>query len=197
MDLDTADGVAVDKAWSEEAREAALEARRAQAQGKPEPTGTRTGAATATSSGLPAGVQEYTPSDKVMRAQAAYVSANSEEQKMADEQERIVSTALGMPRTPDNKEFDLLSGHVGIELKTMVKQKNDKVTMSKSALARKTESIASRGSEFRAYTVVADKRGGATRYYVREGVGSFRLGTMTQVSLQELRNIVRRPSSYL
>jgi len=172
MDLDTADGVAVDKAWSEEAREAALEARRAQAQGKPEPTGTRTGAATATSSGLPAGVQEYTPSDKVMRAQAAYVSANFEEQKLADEQERIVSTAL-------------------------VKQKNDKVTMSKSALARKTESIASRGSEFRAYTVVADKRGGATRYYVREGVGSFRLGTMTQVSLQELRNIVRRPSSYL
>jgi len=147
--------------------------------------------------GRPPGIGTAPTSDKVLRAQEAYVSANFEEQKVADEQERIVSAALGLPRTPDNREFDMLTSHVGVELKTMIKQKNDKVTMSKSALAKKTASIEAAGPGFRAYTVVADKRGGGTRYYVRAGVGSFRLGTMQQVNLQQLRSIVRAPSSVI
>jgi len=147
-----------------------------------------------TSEGRPEGVGPLTPlSDKALRAQQAYVSANFEEQKIADEQERIVANALGLPRTPDNDTWDLHSpSHsVGVELKTMIKQTNDKITMSKSALARKTDFIEHAGTGFRAFTVVADKRGGATRYYVREGVGSFRLGTMQQVNLSQLKEIVR------
>jgi hypothetical protein len=136
-------------------------------------------------------VAAYTPSEKVLRAQSAYVSANYAEQKIADEQERIVASALGLPRTPDNQEFDMKTPHLGVELKTMVKQTNDKITMSKTALAKKVDSIQAAGPGFRAFTVVADKRGGSTRYYYREGVGSFRLGTMHQVSLPQLKSIIR------
>jgi len=145
----------------------------------------------------PEGVAPYTPSDKVLRAQTAYVSANYEEQKIADEQERIVSNAVGLPRTPDNAEWDLHqpSSGVGVEIKTMIKQTNDKITMGKAALARKVEAIKAAGPGFRAYTVVADKRGGGTRYYVREGVGSFRLNTMRQVNLPQLKSILRQVPS--
>jgi hypothetical protein len=126
-----------------------------------------------------------------LRAKRAYVSADYAEQKIADEQERIVARALGMPRTPDNSEFDLMTPAIGVELKTMIKQANDKITMSKAALARKMEHIRAAGPGFRAFTVVADRRGGSTRYFVREGVGSFRLGTMEQVTLPQLRALVR------
>ena len=71
----------------------------------------------------------------------------------------------------------------------MVDAKNDKITMSKTALARKL------GEQERdtlvGYTVVADKRGGTTKYYYRAGFGSFRVGSMTPVSLPDLRGIIR------
>jgi thioredoxin reductase len=144
----------------------------------------------------PPGVGPAPPlSGKALAAQRAYVSANYEEQKIADEQERILSQALGLPRTPDNDTFDLLpkSEHVAVEVKTMIKQKNDKITMDKAALARKGDFIAQHlaaNPAFRAYTVVADKRGGPTRYYVRQGVGSFRLNTMQQVNVGQLNEII-------
>ena len=144
----------------------------------------------------PAGVAPLTPlSAKAQLAQRAYVSANYQEQKIADEQERILSSALGLARTPDNSTFDLLPAdeHVAVEVKTMIKQKNDKITMAGDALARKIDFISERmktNPAFRAYTVVADKRGGPTRYYIRQGVGSFRLNTMRQASINQMNEII-------
>ena len=62
----------------------------------------------------------------------------------------------------------------------------------KTALGRKLAEQRAEG--LKAYTVVVDRRqGGMTghaTYYYREGLGSFRLGSMTKVSLGELKRIV-------
>ena len=100
-----------------------------------------------------------------------------------------MSRALGVPRTADNSAFDCRNDKVGIELKTMIESKNGKITMNKAALARKLAEA--KKDNLKMFTVVADKRGGSTSYYYREGVGSFRVGSMTPVSLSELRSIVR------
>lgn len=64
-----------------------------------------------------------------------------------------------------------------------------KITMSKTALGRKIAE--QRADGIKAYTVVVDRRtGGLTgnaTYYVREGLGSFRLGSMEKISLAALK----------
>ena len=131
----------------------------------------------------------FQPSEKMQRAMEAYKGGGLEAQRIADKQEGIMSRALGVPRTADNSAFDCRNDKVGIELKTMIESKNGKITMNKAALARKLAEA--KKDNLKMFTVVADKRGGSTSYYYREGVGSFRVGSMTPVSLSELRSIVR------
>ncbi len=133
---------------------------------------------------------EFKPSAKMLRAMQARVPCGYEKQKTADEQERILSRAVGIPRTGDNAAFDLRNDKIGVEVKTMVDSKNGKITMSKEALAYKKKEI--RSGRIKAYTVVADKRSGQkTQYYMSKGVGSFRINSMTPVTLQELRGMLR------
>jgi DNA-binding Lrp family transcriptional regulator len=74
-----------------------------------------------------------------------------------------------------------------------VNGKNEKITMSKTALGRKIAE--QRADGIKAYTVVVDRRtGGLTgkaTYYVKEGLGSFRLGSMEKISLSDLRERVK------
>ena len=128
-------------------------------------------------------------SERAQRALAARVPCNVEKQRTADQQEAIVSRALGLERTRDNSAFDFRDEKIAVELKTMVDAKNDKITMSKTALARKLNE--QKKDALIGYTVVADKRGGNTKYYYRAGFGSFRVGAMTPVSLADLRSIIR------
>lgn len=132
---------------------------------------------------------EFKPSDRMQRAMKAYVAANAAEQRAADEQEAKVSRALGIPRTADNSAFDLRNDKIGIELKTMLKSKNGKITMNKAALARKMAEAKS--AKLKVFTVVADKRGGQASYYISKGVGSFRVSSMTPTTLAEIRGMVR------
>jgi hypothetical protein len=87
----------------------------------------------------------------------------------------------------------LRNDDVGIEVKTLVNGKNEKITMSKDALGRKLAE--QRADGIKAYTVVVDRRAGGlsgrATYYYREGLGSFRLGSMTKTTLGELRGIIR------
>jgi len=129
------------------------------------------------------------PSEKMRRALESQVRCGAKEQRIADEQERKVSDALGIPRTKDNSAFDLNNGKTAVELKTMLQSKNGKITMSKAALARKNDEI--KATKVKAFTVVADKRSGATKYYYSKGVGSFRVSSMTPTTLDELRAVVR------
>lgn len=132
---------------------------------------------------------DYKPSERMKRAMAAHSGGDLKSQRQADEQERIISKAIGIPRTKDNSAFDLRSDKVGIELKTMTLAKNSKITMTKTALARKNAEIKS--DKIKAYTVVADKRSGGTQYYIKAGVGSFRVGSMTRASLSEIKSMVK------
>ncbi len=130
-------------------------------------------------------------SDRVERARKSAVLIGTKEQAIADRAEQKLSDALGVPRTKDNSAFDLKNDDVGIECKCLLVGAHEKITMSKSALARKVAEV--RDDDIRGYTVVADMRGGRERasYYYKEGFGSFRLGSMTKVTLSELRSVVR------
>jgi hypothetical protein len=130
-------------------------------------------------------------SDRVRRAIENQNVARAGEQRLADDQERKLSAAVGLPRTANNSAFDLRSDDCGVECKTFISGKNSKVTMSKAALGRKLAEAEAEG--LRTYTVVADMRGGrsAARYYVREGLGSFRLASMQPATLAEIRKMVR------
>lgn len=132
-------------------------------------------------------------SDRVERAKASAVVTGQHSQAIADHSEEVLSKGVGLPRTPDNAAFDLRNDDVGIEVKTLVNGKNEKITMSKKALERKLAE--QRADKLRAYTVVADRRtGGLTgkaTYYVKEGLGSFRLSSMTKIGLGDLKAMVK------
>ena len=130
----------------------------------------------------------FQPSDRMLLALQNMVLCGKEKQAEADRMEQHLSKALGIPRTSDNKPFDLTNGKVGVEVKCAIDQKNSKITMSKAALARKMEAVKQTG--VKGYTVLADKRGGNTQYYVKQGFGSFRVGSMTQVTLPDLKKML-------
>ena len=133
------------------------------------------------------------PSDRVKRAIASQVRTGQHEQAIADRSEEVLSRAIGVPRTRDNSAFDLRNDDVGIEVKTLVNGKNEKITMSKTALGRKIAE--QRADGIKTFTVVVDRRtGGLTgraTYYVRDGLGSFRLGAMKEISLADLKERIK------
>lgn len=128
-------------------------------------------------------------SDKVERARASAVLTGTTEQKIADDAEAKLSRAIGIPRTKNNSAFDLKNDEVGVEVKCLITGHNEKLTMSKTALARKIGEQRDEG--LRGFTVAVDMRGGrqTAAYYYKVGFGSFRLGSMTKVSLSELKSI--------
>ena len=75
-----------------------------------------------------------------------------------------------------------------IEVKTIVRGKNNKITMHKDSLLRKQKELKKLKNP-RAHTVVFDERTG--KYYHRKGLGSFRLTQMTEVNtLEEMKYLV-------
>lgn len=123
------------------------------------------------------------------RALATYKPATREKQQIADRSERLLAKELKAERTPDNSPFDLLIGKHAVEVKTLVDQKNSKLTCRPESCARKR--AAARKLKVRAHTVAVDMRGGKPEYYYAKGVGSFRLGSMRKVTLPELREVLR------
>ena len=137
---------------------------------------------------------EFKPSERVQRAMAGYVATNAREQRMADQTEIEMAKAIGIPRTGDNLPFDLHGKGFGIEIKTVISGTHDKITMNKAAIERKL--AAAKENKLKVFTVVVDKRGVVEGhrpvYYVKPGVGSFRIGSMEKMgSLTELRTRVR------
>jgi hypothetical protein len=97
----------------------------------------------------------------------------------------MVKNAVGGVSSPNNKPFDVMTrdGKHAIEVKTLVDQKNDKITMSSRALGRKNAYAYKFGVS--PHTVVLDMRGSKdgqpVAVYHKSGVGSFRIGSMTPV----------------
>ena len=167
-----------------------------------ESSGQSAGQFTAKGSGGGSGKAEKKPeqevigivSERVQRAINSQFHTGKKEQDIADRSESVLSNAIGVPRTRDNSAFDLRNDEVGIEIKTLVGVKNEKITMSKTALGRKLAGQQAEG--LKAYTVVVDRRArgmeGKATYYYREGLGSFRLSSMTKCTLADLKTMVMR-----
>jgi hypothetical protein len=139
---------------------------------------------------------KFVPSERVQRAIASKVHTGKAEQHVADASERVLSQALGIPRTGDNSAFDVRNDEVALECKVFLSNSNDKLTMNKTALGRKLAEQRAEG--LKVYTVVVDRRSGwkagnpmgHATYYVKPGVGSFHLGSMTKVTLPQLKAMV-------
>lgn len=143
------------------------------------------------------GMMEFKPNTRIQRAIAGYVSANAAEQRLADKTEIEMAKAIGIPRTGNNLPFDLhgvdsRGRGVGVEVKLIIKQTNDKITMNKAAIERKLKA-AKENKLKNIFTLVVDKRGeGRPIYYLKKGVGSFRIGSMERIgSLKELKQRIK------
>ena len=136
----------------------------------------------------------FVPSARMKRAIDSQVRTGQKEQAIAEKSEAVLSRSIGLPRTRDNSAFDLRNDEHGIEVKTLVNGKNEKITMSKAALGRKLAEQQADG--IKVHTVVADRRGGGltgpAKYYYREGLGSFRLSSMHPVTLDQIKDLVHR-----
>ena len=129
-------------------------------------------------------------SAKVQKALASFKPSTKAKQDIADASEKELAKGLGMDRTEDNAPYDLQYGKVAVEVKTLIDNTNDKITMHPESRERKLE--AAKVDKLRPYTVVVDKRGPSPKFYYAKGVGSFRLGSMTPVgSMRELRGVLR------
>lgn len=130
--------------------------------------------------------------DRSERAKATYIPSTRAKQKLALANQDKFASQVGGTVIPDNKPFDVIVGKVGVEIKTLVDQKNDKLTMHPSSLAKKLKDAKAKGL-VSTFTVAFDSRPGkGGQLYVREGLGSFRLGAMTPVKdFKELKRFIR------
>ena len=132
-------------------------------------------------------------SDRAQRALASYKPSTAEKQRVASESERKVAEILRGQQTDDNSPTDitLTTGgrFQGVEVKTLVDNKNDKITMHPESRERKEAWAMENHAAL--HTVVVDSRGQPPRIYYHEGVGSFRLAGMALVrDAAHLRSLV-------
>jgi|SRR5580765_7641697 len=131
--------------------------------------------------------------ERSLRALKSFKTADRKTQKWGDKGERLIHAYTKGTRVGGKAPVDetvTLGGRLkGIEVKSLTKQSNDKITMRKSALANKAEWTAEHNGA-PVHTVVVDWRDrshpnpgaySGHRVYFHEGLGSFRLGTMVKV----------------
>lgn len=94
-------------------------------------------------------------------------------------QQQIADAIPGAVNIPDNEPFDV---HIGndhlIEVKSVWKAKNDKITVHPPSLQNKKDMI-EKHKGAKPSTIIVDERVKPAKVYHREGVGSFRFGGMT------------------
>ena len=152
----------------------------------PCPTGTRTTAPK--------------PSTRAEKALATHKPSTKAKQAQGDKRQKDVAKHIGGDVSPDNAPMDVTTKTAGVEVKTMVDNGNDKITMHPESRRRKEAWAKETGKKL--YTVVIDDRdtfaGGANKaqysgkkIYVQEGVGAFRIGSMQSVpSFAALKGII-------
>lgn len=137
-------------------------------------------------------VAEEKPNAKALRAKAAHVMVNKDVQRYAEEHnEPRFAKVVGGVSHPDSEPMDVTAKNGDLcELKTLVNNSNDKITMDSYSQVRKIVKEQETGKQF--HTIISDDQkvynaGGAGKhgsdkdrvYYYRRGVaGSARLGTM-------------------
>lgn len=141
--------------------------------------------------------------DKVSRATTSHKPVSMRAREYAGRNERQVARMIGGTKTDDNLPMDNVvydakgKPRLGVEIKTLTVNSNDKITMHPESLDRKEKWA--KDNKVPVHTVVIDDRKAfgtkgysGHRVYHREGVGSFRLHTMTRVkSAAHLRKLMR------
>lgn len=130
--------------------------------------------------------------DRAARAKATHVPSTRSSQQAAFKSERLIARVVGGEDTDDSQPMDVVAkvGNrvIGVEVKTILAGKNDKLTMHPSSLARKEAWV--RENKASGHTIAVDARGKTPAYYYRSGFGSFRLSSMQRVTLNQLRKLV-------
>lgn len=141
-------------------------------------------------SGEGGGIETRVRSPKALRALKAFKPIHAQAQRYAEQNELTIREMIGGQRTEGNAPVDVIAKvegkTVGVEVKTMINNTNDKITMRRAAVEKK-EAWARR-HRANVHTVVIDDRGklghseySGHRLYHTKGTGSFRLGSMTPV----------------
>lgn len=133
--------------------------------------------------------------ERSLRALKAFIPVTKEGQRHAERMEHHVARMVGGrviegtvdPRTGKlhrNAPVDVVTTHggkkQGIEVKTLLNQTNDKLTVRKNAAEKKT--FWGRSNHASVHIVAVDARPGkSNQIYYRKGHGSFRLHSMTKV----------------
>jgi hypothetical protein len=158
---------------------------------------------------------EQQMSVKALRAKAAHHMVDKTIQRYAEEHnEPKFAKAVGGVSFPNSEAIDIAvagpDGVVahGLELKTMVDNKANKITMKRSAMERKAEWERKNKAPF--HTVVLDDHAvfnakgegkhdeSKRRMFYRRGYGSFRVGTMHEFkSIEELKALMATPEKKL
>lgn len=136
------------------------------------------------------GGDEKVRNERSKRALKAFKPITAQNQRHAERNELTIRNMVGGERTEDNLPVDVITtinGKVkGIEVKTLINNSNDKITMRKAAVAKKQ--AWGRKNHASVHTVVIDDRDkfdmphSGHRIYYRAGYGSFRLSAMTKVT---------------
>ena len=159
-------------------------------------------------------VPEKAVPDRVARAKASAKLVDKSIQRYAEEHnEPKFAQSIGGLSFKDNEPVDVVVGDDGvikhgIELKTMVSNKANKITMKRSAMERKAEWEKNNKATF--HTVVIDDHKvfnakgegqhdeSKRAIYYRRGFGSFRVNTMHRVKdMAELKKLLDTPNEQL
>ena len=132
-----------------------------------------------------------TSSSRAATASATYKPSTKAKQDLATAAEKRVTKMLGGESTGDNLPVDVIvkggGKTYGVEVKSISDNGNNKITMHPPSLARKL--AWAKTNRASVHTVVVDTR--SNTVYYREGVGSFRLHTLTRVqSAAHLRKLL-------
>lgn len=132
--------------------------------------------------------------ERAALAKASHVHAGAKTQARARTREVELAealTAAGVPAVHVDDVFDVVVGTVEepkalVEVKTLLLQKNDKVTVHPRSLRKKLKQAGS--LRVPSFLVAFDDREGKNkrRVFVRNRVGSFRLRNMERTTLDQL-----------
>lgn len=125
---------------------------------------------------------------KVERATITHVPMTRQVRQEAEKEAQGLAKLLKGQHTQDNEPMDIIVGRNGIEVKTLIQQKNDKITMHPDSLRRKLTFV--KKNKLKGHTVAIDMRTGQRQLYYQPGFGSFRIGSMQPVTQAELKKLI-------
>jgi hypothetical protein len=135
------------------------------------------------------------PRSQSARAREAYLTlvrngdpyTQAKRAKASENEERLAKAIAGT-RLNNSRPFDVVAGKTGLEVKTLLTGKNDKLTVHQSSIKLKQKYMKKHGLTHM-YTVAIDNRNGGEKVYIREGTAAYRLTNMFQ--LKKLSDVGR------